>query len=102
MDLEGKVSLVTGGAGGIGTSVCERLGELGSFVYVCDIKGATEVANRINSGYQEMRAGAARCDISDREAVEAMYARISQERGGVDILVNNAAIYGPLEAHNFP
>lgn len=102
MDLRGRVSLVTGGAGGIGIKVCERLAALGSFVYVCDIKGAAAVADHINLGYREPRAGPARCDISDREAVEAMYARMSREKGGVDILINNAAVYGPLKARDFP
>lgn len=102
MDLSGKVSLVTGGAGGIGTAICEKLAALGSFVYVCDIKNAESVADRINAEYQEERAGAAPCDISDRAMVEATCACIAEERGGVDILVNNAAVYGPLEAHNFP
>lgn len=102
MDLGDKVSLVTGGAGGIGTEVCERLAALGSFVYVCDIKRATEVANCINAKYQEPRADSAKCDISSREEVEAMYALISEQRDGVDILINNAAVYGPLKAHNFP
>jgi NAD(P)-dependent dehydrogenase (short-subunit alcohol dehydrogenase family) len=102
MDLSSRVSLVTGGAGGIGTAICEKLAALGSFVYVCDIRGAAEVAAGINAGYQDTRAGAAACSITDKAAVEATHDRIMHERGGVDILVNHAAAYGPLEAHNFP
>jgi NAD(P)-dependent dehydrogenase (short-subunit alcohol dehydrogenase family) len=102
MDLKGKVSLVTGGAGGIGVKVCEKLAALGSFVYVCDIKEATELVDGINAKYPEPRAGSARCDISSKEDVKAMYRRISEQRGGVDILINNAAVYGPLKAHHFP
>lgn len=102
MDLKGKVSLVTGGAGGIGVKVCEKLAALGSFVYVCDIREATGLVDRINAKYQELRAASAKCDISNRENVEAMYSRISQQRGGVDILVNNAAVYGPSKANRFP
>ncbi len=102
MDLKDRVSLVTGGAGGIGASICEKLAALGSFVYVCDIKGATQVAERINARYQKPRAAPAKCDISSKKDVEAMYGRISEQRGGVDILINNAAVYGPLESHHFP
>jgi NAD(P)-dependent dehydrogenase (short-subunit alcohol dehydrogenase family) len=102
MDIEGRVSLVTGGAGGIGASICQKLAALGSFVYVCDIDGASEVTDRINAGHEEPRAASASCDISDRAAVEDLYARVAQDHGGVDILVNNAAVYGPLEGHNFP
>jgi NAD(P)-dependent dehydrogenase (short-subunit alcohol dehydrogenase family) len=100
--LKGKVSLVTGGAGGIGASICEKLSDLGSFVYVCDIKEANDVVERINEKHSEERASSAVCDISNKEAVESTYRQISEQRGGVDILVNNAAVYGPLEAHNFP
>jgi len=102
MDLKGRVSLVTGGAGGIGVKVCEKLAALGSFVYVCDIREATEFVARVNAEYQESRAASARCDISSKEDVEALYSRISQERGGVDVLVNNAAVYGPMKTHRFP
>lgn len=102
MDLSDRVSLVTGGAGGIGVAICEKLAALGSFVYVCDIKDAEKIAENINSNLQEEKAGAAPCDIADRGAMEAMYDRIARERGGVDILVNNAAVYGPLEQHHFP
>ncbi|MCD6345358.1 MAG: SDR family oxidoreductase [Anaerolineae bacterium] len=102
MDLKGKVSLVTGGAGGIGVKICEKLAALGSFVYVCDIKEATELVDRINAKYQEPRAASAKCDISDKKDVEATYRRIAEQRGGVDILINNAAVYGPSKAHHFP
>lgn len=102
MNLNGKISLVTGGAGGIGRAICEKLAGLGSFVFICDIKKADEEAQRINAEYPEERASAAPCDIADREAVGALYARIRQEKGGVDILINNAAVYGPLENHHFP
>lgn len=102
MQLSGRVSLVTGGAGGIGAAICEKLAALGSFIYVCDLRGAQRVVSRINKTYGEERASAADCDIADRDAVEAMYERVASQRGGVDILVNNAAVYGPLEGHEFP
>jgi len=100
--LKGKVSLVTGGAGGIGASICEKLAALGSFVYVCDIKKADELVDKINNKYSEERAASMVCDISKKESVEATYQQIKEKRDGVDILVNNAAVYGPLEARHFP
>lgn len=95
MDRGGKISLVTGGAGGIGRSICEKLATLGSFVYVCDIRGASEVADHINAGYQVAGASGVPCDISDRETVEATYARIARERDGVDILQQRSRVWAP-------
>lgn len=100
--LKGKVTLVTGAAGGIGAKICERFAELGSFVYLCDIQETADLADIINAKYSEPRSKPAPCDISKKEDVKAMYRKISDERGGIDILINNAAVYGPLEAHNFP
>lgn len=100
--LKGKVTLVTGAGGGIGTKICEKFAELGSFVYLCDVQGTTDLANLINKKYKEPRSKPAPCDISSKEDVKAMYRQISDERDGVDILINNAAVYGPLEVHHFP
>lgn len=100
--LKGKVTLVTGAAGGIGEKICERFAELGSFVYLCDVQEATNLANRINKKYKKPRSKPAPCDISSKEEVKDMYRRISDKQGGVDILINNAAVYGPLETHHFP
>ncbi|MCD6401990.1 MAG: SDR family oxidoreductase [Anaerolineales bacterium] len=102
MDLQGRVSLVTGAAGGIGVKICEKFASLGSFVYLCDIKDTTEIVNSINSKYQKPRAATAKCDISNKEDVKAMYRHISEKSGGVDILINNAAVYGPKEKRHFP
>jgi len=100
--LKGKVTLVTGATGGIGTKICEKFAELGSFVYLCDVQGTTDLANLINKEYKEPRSKPAPCDISRKQDVKGMYRQISDERGGVDILINNAAVYGPLETHHFP
>ena len=100
--LKGKVTLVTGAGGGIGTKICERFAELGSFVYLCDVQEPADLADFINAKYNEPRSKPAPCDISKKEDVKAMYRRISEERGGIDILINNAAVYGPLETRNFP
>ena len=92
--LKGKVTLVTGATGGIGTAICKRFAELGSFVYICDIKSTVELANYINEQYEEPRSMSVPCDISNKVKVKDMYQKISKEKEGVDILINNAAVHG--------
>lgn len=99
--LKGKISLVTGGAGGIGTAICKKLASLGSIVYINDIKGAKDLADNINAQWPEMRAIPVKADISDKSEVKLMFDRILNESGGVDILMNIAAVYGPLTKHHF-
>jgi len=100
--LKGKNTLVTGAAGGIGMKICEKFAAQGSFVYLCDIQESVDFAQAINEKYTDTRAEPIACDIADKDDVTSMYRRIADERGGVDILINNAAVYGPLETHQFP
>jgi NAD(P)-dependent dehydrogenase (short-subunit alcohol dehydrogenase family) len=94
MGLEGKIALVTGAARGIGRGIAEVLAERGADVAVNDIEitqeGAQCVAASIRS--KGRRAFAVQADVSDRNAVEAMFAKVRSELGPVDILVNNAGI----------
>lgn len=92
--LKGKVTLVTGATGGIGRAICETFAELGSFLYVCDVKGTKKLADEINTRHGEPRSSPAHCDISNKEEVRAMYQNIAKEKKGVDIIINNAAVHG--------
>ncbi len=92
--LKGKVTLVTGATGGIGREICKRFAELGSFVYICDIKETTELANYINEQYEEPRSMAVPYDISSKVEVREMFQKILKENNGVDVLINNAAVHG--------
>jgi NAD(P)-dependent dehydrogenase (short-subunit alcohol dehydrogenase family) len=88
------VTLVTGATGGIGTAICRKFAKLGSFVYICDIKGTMKLADQINEQYEEPRSASVQYDISNKEKVKEMYNQILEEKNGVDILINNAAIHG--------
>lgn len=85
--LAGKVAIVTGGGGGLGTAICKRLAEAGCKVGVFDLnlETATNTANAIGEN-----AAAFAVDISDFEAVQAAVAECEGKLGATDILVNNA------------
>ena len=88
--LNGKVVIVTGGAGGIGAALCTRFAEEGATVAVFDLKGeaAAALAARIVAGGGKATAHAV--DISDGARVEAAVAQVESEVGAIDVLVNNA------------
>jgi pyridoxal 4-dehydrogenase len=87
--LAGKTALVTGAAQGIGKAIAKRLSADGATVIVSDInaEGAAVAAADIGG-----TAFAITADISDAQAVASMFAEIQTKTGGVDIVVNNAAI----------
>jgi rhamnulose-1-phosphate aldolase/alcohol dehydrogenase len=94
LPLEGRIALITGGAGGIGRASAERLLADGACVVLADIDpGALEQAERDLAG----RFGADRVrrtlmDVTDEAAVAAGAAFAAREFGGLDILVANAGI----------
>jgi len=92
MRLEGKVAMVTGGAGGMGRAIASRLAAEGARVAVADLRAedAAEVAGEIEAAGGV--AIAAQADVSDHAAVGRMAGEVSERLGGVDVLVNNAAI----------
>ena len=101
--IDGKVAIVTGGAGGIGRAYCRALAEAGASVIVADLDGAgaQKVAGVLES--DGLPATAANVDITDVESVASMIDVARSAYGGVDVLVNNAAIidmpYTPLATY---
>ena len=95
--FEGKVAVVTDAARGIGETYARRLATEGAAVVVADIDedGAAGVAASIvgDGG----TAIGVRVDVSDPESAAAMAAAAVDQLGGIDLLVNNAAIYGGME-----
>lgn len=93
--LAGKVAVVVGGGGGIGTATCSRLAEEGCSIAVGDLDGsaAKDVAERINA--TGGRAFGSMTDISDEGQVHGLVARAVAEYGGIDILHANAADLSP-------
>ncbi|MDF2703043.1 MAG: short-chain dehydrogenase/reductase [Rubrobacteraceae bacterium] len=89
--LEGRVAIVTGGGGGLAEGICATLAASGAAVAAVDrsLEKAERVAQLASSG----RCIALEADVSDKASVDAMAQRVISELGGIDILVNNAAIY---------
>ncbi len=91
-ELEGKVSLVTGGSGDIGSAIAKRLGQSGSTVIITYV-GAEDLASQTVDEIKAEggNASALRLDQRDPNEIEAIISQISQDQGRLDILVNNAA-----------
>ena len=91
--LEGRVAIVTGGGGGLGEGICYSLAAAGAHVAAVDV--AREEAERVA---EQVSSTGARCialeaDVSDLSDTQTMVENVAEEFGGVDVLVNNAAIY---------
>lgn len=87
-----KVAIVTGGAGGIGSAICEILASEGATVVVSDVDGerALRVASRLQqSGFSSL---AVQTDVSDREACNSLVAEVTDRYKRIDLLSNNAGI----------
>jgi len=95
-DMGGRVALVTGGAGHIGTMTVDTLVELGAQVVVADLEvGAVPATDQV--------AGMA-VDLEDEAAVRALPGRVVDRFGRLDVLVHTAALVGttPLEGWGVP
>ena len=92
--LEGRVALVTGGAGGIGGAVARRLMNDGACVVLADVDGqALEHAlSAFRQAYGSDRVRGVIADVTQESSVRAMIDRAALEFGGLDILVSNAGI----------
>jgi 3-oxoacyl-[acyl-carrier protein] reductase len=86
-ELEGQVALVTGGGRGIGAAIARELAGAGMRVAV-----SARSADQVESVAQEIGGLAVTADVSKREGVESMVARVEGELGPIDLLVANAGI----------
>jgi len=100
MKLAGRTAIVTGAASGIGKAIALRLAQDGASVVIADLKGhdvaAAEIAKATGSRTLGLRA-----DVSSEQDVEGLVSQVAKTFNGVDILVNNAALFSPLEPGPF-
>ncbi len=94
MRLKDKVAIVTGAAQGIGAAYARGLAREGAAVAIVDILDPTAVAKEIvgNDG----RALPLVVDVSDEKQTRDMAQKVAETFGHIDILVNNAAVYGTI------
>ncbi|MDH5405600.1 MAG: 3-oxoacyl-[acyl-carrier-protein] reductase [Candidatus Aminicenantes bacterium] len=92
MTLEGRISLITGAAQGIGKEIALELARAGSDIAVADIlfDKAEETVREIET--LKRRAKAYGMDVSDTDEVHQTVNQINEDFGKIDILVNNAGI----------
>lgn len=96
MRPDGKVAIVTGGAGGIGRAIAAAYVREGARAVVADAGGAAAEAVAKTIGAQAI---AAQFDCTDQASIDALVASTIERAGSIDILVNAAAIFtaNPIE-----
>jgi NAD(P)-dependent dehydrogenase (short-subunit alcohol dehydrogenase family) len=97
LGLEGKRVIVTGAAIGLGRAFALAFAEAGAQVFAVDVNeaGAKETA-ALNPNIS-----AARCDITSSQSCKSLSDLAMKKWGGLDVLVNNAALYGTLQRMPF-
>lgn len=82
--LSGRIAVVTGGCGGIGTAVCARLAREGAQVYAADLRGGDTIKADEVIFHEH--------DVSSEESAKFLMAEVERQHGHLDILVNAAGI----------
>jgi 3-oxoacyl-[acyl-carrier protein] reductase len=90
--LAGKVSIITGGAQGIGLATALKFSREGATVVVCDIRQAAVDAAVAQCQEAGAKALGMVVDVTQREMVDAMVQQVLNQFGRIDVLVNNAGI----------
>src|SRR5262249_33087322 len=95
--LAGRTAVVPGGAKGIGRHYSLALAAEGARVMIADIADGTAVAQEIAGKHGANSVASAIVDVGDESSVEALVAATMERFGKIDVLVNNAALFAPLQ-----
>ena len=95
--LDNRVAMLTGGAKGIGRHYAHALAGEGARLMIADIADGTAVAAAIARDHGANSVASSMTDVSDENAVKALVAKTMERFGKIDILVNNAALFAPLQ-----
>ena len=94
--LSDRVAIVTGGAGGIGREYGGALAAAGAAVVLADLDESAALAAAADLRTHGAQAIGVELDVTSAESAEAMARRVVDEFGGIDILVNNAALMAEI------
>jgi NAD(P)-dependent dehydrogenase (short-subunit alcohol dehydrogenase family) len=92
--VSARTILISGGASGIGQRIAERFLEQGDSVHICD-SSQPHIDTFLAAN---ARATATLADVGDRLQVDAVFADLLRLHGGLDLLINNAGVAGPVGA----
>ena len=98
-NLEDKVAIVTGAARGLGKEYAERLAKEGVAIVVGDVRDCSETVAAVEGAGG--RAVGVTLDVTDAASCEAAAKAAEDNFGRIDVLVNNAALYGGLKGGRF-
>lgn len=94
MNFDNKVVIVTGAARGLGQEYARQFARLGARVVACDLRDCSDTLAAVED--EGAKGLALNTDVTSAESTKEMAAATVDAFGGVDILVNNAALYGSL------
>ena len=97
--LDGQVVIVTGAAQGIGAAYARKCAAEGGRVVVADLQDPGPVADGIAADGGE--ALGVVVDVTDQGSIDSMVKATMEKWGKIDVLVNNAALFGALSMNNF-
>src|SRR3984957_19423076 len=95
--LAGRVAILTGGAKGIGVHYARALAAEGARLMIADIADGTEIAEELARKHGANSVASAVFDVSDEAAVKKLVAETMDRFGKIDVLINNAALFAPLQ-----
>jgi NAD(P)-dependent dehydrogenase (short-subunit alcohol dehydrogenase family) len=98
MKLAGRNAIITGASLGLGAEIAEQFAAAGASLMLCARNAAELEAQRerLSATYPRSRILTHRADVSGRSDVDALFAAATTSLGKLDIVVNNAGVYGPM------
>lgn len=94
MDVKDKVTIITGGTRGIGKAIAEAFARAGADVIITGRSAESNAAEEIKNSSENSDAKVSykSCDISNKETVATLIKDVIEEKGRIDVLINNAGI----------